>query len=274
MRTESAVVRRPCVSGYYYPADPGALRQQIAELTHSQDSLVPARAVVVPHGSYRHAGRIIGATLSRIAIPRRCIILGPSHTGSWMPWSVMASGVYRTPLGDVPIDSRCADALRARCAFLEVDAWTQRGEHAIEVVLPFLQQLGPPELAIVPIILGSERPDERLRLAEALAQVVRMQEEPVLLVASSDLSHYEPEAQGAARDRSLIESIRTLDSTALLREIDTRATKMCGAGAVACVLDAARALGAACAVPVAYGTSVAGGGDPGSAIGYAGLIIQ
>ena len=121
------VIRRPAVAGYFYPADPEALRAQVDAFSRRGAPPMPARAVVVPHGSYRHSGAIAGSTLGQIAIPRRCVIVGPSHSGSWNPWSLLLEGAYRTPLGDVPIDTDGAEALRSRCPFLEPDAWGQRG---------------------------------------------------------------------------------------------------------------------------------------------------
>jgi len=191
-----------------------------------------------------------------------------------MPWSLMAGGAYRTPLGDVPVDEACAGALRSRCPFLTPDAWSQHGEHAIEVLLPFLQRLGPPDLAVVPVITGSDDREEFIQLGEALAQVIRMQEEPVLLVASSDLSHYEPAARGAAHDRCVLDAIQRLDVAALIQGVQDDGVLMCGYGAVACVLDAAKRLGANAATLVQYGTSATAGGDPHSTIGYAGLVVR
>ena len=107
-----------------------------------------------------------------------------------------------------------------------------------------------------------------------LAQVIRRQEEPVLLIASSDLSHYEPRARVAQQDRHVIEAICALDEERLAREASQGALRMCGDGAVACVLTAARALGASRGTLIRYGTSADAGGDPDSAIGYAGIIIR
>jgi AmmeMemoRadiSam system protein B len=185
----------------------------------------------------------------------------------------MTGGAYRTPLGDVPIDAACAEALCARCAFLEADAWSQRGEHAIEVQLPFLQQLGPPDLSVVPIVTSADDAREFVQLAQALAQVVRMQEEPVLLMASSDLSHYEPRARGADQDRALLEAVQTMDAASLVHLVQEERVLMCGYGAVACILSAARQLGSERAMLVRYGTSADAGGDPNSVIGYASLLI-
>src|SRR3989338_639113 len=191
-RIPAMVVRRPAVAGYFYLADPAILRGQLnalmpmadpaASFDGAQDAVpstrrgtAPATAVLVPHGSYERCGTLAGWALSGVRIPRRCIVVGPSHTGSWMPWSLLTDGAYRTPLGDVPVDQAAAEALLARCPFLQPDAWTQRGEHAVEVVLPFLQQRGPADLSVVPLITGSDNAEEFLRLAEGLAQGGRLQ---------------------------------------------------------------------------------------------------
>ena len=266
-------VHRPAVAGYYYPAGVDELRAAVDAWTRREAPPLPARAMIVPHGSYARSGAIAGAVCSRVAIPRRCLLLGPSHTGSWMRWSLMAAGAYRTPLGDVPVDEAGAEALRRRCPFLEVDGWAQRGEHALEVVLPFLQRLGPADLTLIPIVMGSEAEGEISRLAAAMAQTVRMSEEPWLLIASADLSQYEPRDRAAALDRELAERITDLDGAGLLRMTRGRAARMCGAGAAACILEAAAALGGSRGTLVQYGTSADAGGDPHAVTGYAGFMI-
>ena len=272
--TATPWIRRPAVAGYYYAADPSELREAINAIT--QGGAVPraACAVVVPHDSYPRSGAIAGAALSQVVIPRRCVVLGPSHTGHWARWSLMAAGTYRTPLGDVPVDEARAEALRARCPFLEMDAWAQRGEHAIEVVLPFLQRLGPADLTVVPIIMGTEDRGEISRLAGALAHVVGASDEATLLVASSNLSQYESHPRAVERDRALIGTICGLDSIGLFRTLEETGTRMCGSGAVACVLEAAVALGAQGGHVARYGTSADAEGDPDSVTGYAGVIIS
>lgn len=269
-------IRRPAVAGYFYPQDSGELAAAVDRLSRAAEGLPreAATAVLVPHGSVAQSGAVIGAALGRVRIPRLCIILGPSHTGSWMPWSIMERGSYRTPLGDVPIASALADALRRRCAFLEADAWAQPGEHAIEVVLPFLQRLGPQDVAVVPVVMASEDAPELRQMARALAETVRMAEEPVLLIASTDLSHYEPEAAAALQDRRLLDAISARDSSRLLQLVQDDGIRMCGCAAAACVLDAATELGAEHVSIERIGSSVEAGGDPHSVIGYAGIIIR
>ena len=266
-------IRRPAVAGYWYPTDPRELRHEVARLLQTAtEPASPARGILLPHGSYRHAGSVIGATLGRTIIPRRCIILAPSHLEHWTPWSLLTHGAYRTPLGDIPIDTACAETLRARCPFLAPDETWQRGEHAIEVLLPFLQSLAPADLAIVPVLIGSEDPQEWACVSKALAQAVLMQEEPVLVIASSDLSHYLPEPRTAALDGLLIDAIRRLDAAAFLSAVQEHAAIVCGAAAIACWLGTVTQLGATTATLASYGTSAAAGGDPHSAIGYAGLL--
>ena len=267
-------IRRPAVAGYYYPANTAALTEALQALLPRDAAPTPARAVIIPHDSLRRSGAIAAAALSRVVIPRRCILLGPSHSGSWMRWSLMSSGAYRTPLGEIPVDAPLAEALRARCPFLEPDAWAQRGEHAIEAIVPFLQRLGPPGLTIVPIIVGSEDDGEVTSLAEALQEAVRASSEPVLLIASSDLSHFEPQARAAAQDRWLMQAICALDGDGLRRAVRDGAVRMCGEAAVACILQAAKGLGAGRGIVARHGTSAEAAGDPGSVTGYAGIIID
>ena len=267
-----SVVRRPAVAGYYYPADSETLAREVDALIGRQPR-AEVIAVVVPHGSIQRAGRIAGTTLGGVAIPPRVILLGPSHTNTPIGWSLMTSGAYRTPLGDVPVDERLAESLRARCPFLEPDPHAQRGEHAVEVLLPFLQRLGPAELSLVPIIMAREAGDELEALAEALAEVIRQQPSPVLLAASADLSSFGPTEAVRLADGRLIDAITSLDAARLFREAAASDLPMCGYGAVSCVLRAAKRLGAAGGRLVQYATSAEASGDPHSATGYGGVLL-
>ena len=272
--TISRAVRRPTVAGYYYPADSGRLRGEIEALTGGRTERSPALAALVPHGSLRRSGAVTGATLARVTIPGRCVVIGPSHTGRSAGSSLMMDGAYRTPLGEVPIDEELAEALRSRCPFLSPDPWAQRGEHAVEVVLPFLQRLGPTDLTIAPILLETSDEEEILQLSAALIEVARAKEGLPLLIASSDLSQHEPRERGAAIDQRLIEQWCRRDARGLLRAVQEGPALMCGASAAACVLEAAVGLGADRATCEAYGTSAEAGGDPDSTTGYAGLLAR
>jgi len=267
-------LRQASVAGYLYPQEPEALREELGRLTRDEPHKTSAIGVIVPHGSYRWCGAIVGETFSRVVIPPRCILLGPNHMGVGVPWSLMVGGAYRTPLGEVAIDEALAQALQAVCPFLVADDAVHRGEHALEVALPFLQWLGPERLTIVPLVIGSEDPEECQRVADALAEVIRRTGEPALLVASADLTHYEPLASVRHKDAQLLETLQTLDEHRLRRQLQASSTMTCGYGPIACLLAASRRLGATQARLVRYGTSAEGGGDPNSVIGYAGLILN
>ena len=270
----SGYVRRPAVAGYYYAAGVDALRAELDALTTQGAPRAPARALIVPHGSYRSSGRIASAAFTQVDIPAHCILVGSSHAGGTVSWSLMGRGAYGTPLGEVPIDSACAQALQARCPLLEEDPWAHRGEHALEVQLPFLQRLGPADVTIVPIVTSSDDADEFVRVGDALAHVVRLSEVPTLLIASSDLSHYQARERAVSDDRVLLEAILALDVPALIRCVRETETRMCGAGAVVSVLWAAMRLGARHASIAGYGTSADAGGDPHAVTGYASVVIR
>ena len=269
-------LRRPAVAGYYYPEDPQELRGELDRLLQVSDhsQRMAARGIIIPHGALRQSGAVAGAVVGRIRVPRCCVIIGPSHTGSAMRWSVLARGGYRTPLGTVAVDEPLCSMLLERCPSLEADPWGQRGEHAIEVVLPFLQSIRPTGLSLVPVVMNSDRTEDAAELAQGLAHLIRIHEEPLLLIGSSDLSHYEDAEAGAEKDRRLIELIVSLDGPGLLRTVQAGGAMMCGGGPVACVLMAAARLGAIRGELISYGTSLAAGGDPHSVVGYAGIIVH
>lgn len=266
-------VRQAAVAGYFYPEQPDALRDALRRLTASGAFRVPARGVIVPHGSFAYSGAIAGETLSRLVVPRCCVILGPNHTGWGASWSVMAEGAYETPLGEVPIDEAMAASLLKACPLLAADDLAHRGEHAIEALLPFLQWLGPEDLAIVPLVVGGEDGEEIDQVAGVLVDVISQSAEPALLVASCEFTRYEPMPRAAYHDAQAIELIQQMNEQRFLQGVRARQAMLCGAGPVACVLGASRRLGATKARLVRYATSADAGGDPHSAIGYAGIII-
>lgn len=271
---EAGPVRRPAVAGYFYPAGPAELADELVRCLPCGRNPQPAVGAIVPHSAYARSGRALGATLGCIAIPRRCIILAPSHTGGPLVWSLMRRGAYKTPLGEVPIDTACAEALALRCEFLAEDPKAQRGEHAVEAVLPMLQWLGPEDLTVVPIVAQAHEREPYAALAAALAQVIRMQEEPVLLMASSNLSHSLAEEEAARHDRALLQRIGAIDAEGFLAYAGQEGLAVCGAQVIACVLKALSALGARQASVVDYRTSAAAGGDPASVTGYGGVVVR
>ena len=267
-------LRRSAVAGYFYPQEPEELRACLGRLIEPAATRTPARAALLPHAAVRFAGPVTGATVSQLEIPSTCVLLGANHTAQGERWSLMAAGAYQTPLGEVPIAETLAGQLLDACPRLSPDTAAHRGEHAIEVPLVFLQWLRPFDLTIVPIVVGGCEPAECAEVGEALGRVLNGHDERVLVIASSDLSHYEARELAIQKDARLIEAMLAADSPRFLREIRQLDASVCGEGAIACMLAALGGLGASRGRLARYGTSADAGGDPSSAVGYAGIIFN
>jgi MEMO1 family protein len=270
--------RPPAVSGRFYPGDRAELERTLRDLL---GPLVPiahpagARAAIVPHAGYLYSGVTAAHAFARIRIPPLVVIVAPNHTGlSRAPGgaSLWEAGVFDTPLGGVTVDAAWSRALLDACPLVSVDHLAHRDEHAVEVELPFLKFLAP-AARIVPLILAWDDWESSRTLGEALARVVRGSPEPVLLLASSDLSHYEPANAAELKDAQALAAVQQLDGEELLRRCHREGITMCGRAPVAAVLAAARALGASRADVVDYRHSGWVTGDESSVVGYAGVVI-
>lgn len=226
----------------------------------------------MPHSAYHQSGRIAGLTLARVAVPRCCLILGANHTDAGPRWSLMGRGAYETPLGEVPVDERLAAVVAERCGAVESDETAHRGEHAIEAVLPLLQWLGPERLGIAPIVVRAADADEIREVGQTLADIIQTWDEPVLVIASCELSHFGAEREVRAADEQLLDALCRVDRERVRAQVNQRAYAACGTGALMCAVEIVKALGASRGEVAGYATSADAGGDPQSATGYAGLI--
>jgi len=275
----TSAVRTPAVAGRFYPGGADELRREIREYTSGsvESGQISGIGCVAPHAGYIYSGAVAGAVYSRLEIPARCVILCPNHTGKGRPLAVMTSTTWQTPLGDVAADAEMGARLLRRFPALEEDGAAHRGEHAIEVQLPFLQARQA-ELRIVPITVGTSNFDVLCGLGEALAEVIGEVEEDherkVLIVASSDMNHYESDAVTRVKDRKAIERVLAMDARGLWEVVMNEDITMCGFGPTIVMLTAAKFLGATSATLVKYATSGEVSGDYESVVGYAGIIVQ
>jgi len=268
----STTVRHPAVAGRFYPGDPDDLRSEAQSYLSPEKEAVRAIGCIVPHAGYMYSGHVAGAVFAHIQIPERCIVMCPNHTGMGSALAILSEGAWETPLGDVPIDSQLAHSLKKQFPALEENAAAHRAEHAAEVELPFLQ-LRQPHLKFVPVALGSGRFEILEQLGEALAEVIS-QREPVLIVASSDMNHYESDSVTRAKDHRAIERILSLDPRGLYDVVTQQNVTMCGYGPAVAMLTAARKLGAKSAELVKYATSGDISGDRDMVVGYAGIVVR
>lgn len=267
------MLREPAVAGQFYPASPQQLRTMVESYVDPQASPAPALVAVCPHAGYVYSGAVAGKVLSRVEVPRRVVVLGPNHRGVGAEAALMFRGGWLTPLGEVPLDQELGEKLLALSTLVEEDSLAHRYEHSLEVQVPFLQVLRR-DFLLTPLCLGGLRLDECLQLGRELARAVGELEEPVLMVASTDMSHYISARQAEALDRKAIDRILALDPAGLYDTVRSLGITMCGVLPTTVALAAALELGAGRAELVEYTNSGAVSGDYDQVVGYAGLVIR
>jgi MEMO1 family protein len=268
------MLRLPAVAGRFYPSDPGELTALIREYTHTDPDQprIPVRACLVPHAGYVYSGHVAGAVLGRLALPRKIIILGVRHYPRGEPAAILSSGAWRTPLGDARIDEALAEALKKACPLLCEDSVAHSAEHSLEVQLPFLQALAA-DFTFVPVALGTVRFESLVSVGEGIRRVLEGAKENVLLLATSDLNHYEDDATTRIKDRKAIEQLLALDPRGLYDTCRNEEISMCGLGPAVAMLTALNAQGAEKSELVKYATSADVSGDRKAVVGYAGMIF-
>jgi AmmeMemoRadiSam system protein B len=265
--------RMPAVSGQFYPGTASGLSRAVLALTREVEAREPAIGVVAPHAGFVYSGAVAGELFSSVHVPGRAVIFCPNHTGIGENASVMSHGAWRMPWGDVPVDEELAARLEIACPLLREDASAHLREHAIEVQLPFLHRFRP-DVRIVPVALGRLSLEECRELGENVADAIAGDAERPLLVASSDMSHYVPDAVARTKDRMAIDRMLALDPEGLYRTVRTERISMCGVLPATVVLFAARRLGATSARLIRYATSGDVSRDFEQVVGYAGLAFR
>ncbi len=274
-----SAVRRPVVAGKFYPAKAEELLRDLDRYlgadpaaSEQRDEVEGAIACVVPHAGYMYSGHVAGAVYRRL--PRRSsyIVLAPNHAARGEPLAIMSSP-WQTPLGEIPIDTKLAQALRDACLLVREDSAAHELEHSLEVQLPFLQRkVG--QFQFVPVSIGTGSYGALESLGHGVAHAVRHAERPVLIIASSDMNHYEPDSLTRIKDRKAIDKVLALDPPGLYEVVRSEGISMCGYGPAVAMLVAAKDLGARQGQLVKYATSADTGGDRTSVVGYAGIIVS
>ena len=267
------MTRKSFVAGQFYPGRPRELREALGLLTQPGAAREKARAVVSPHAGYVYSGSVAGAVFSSVAIPDTVLIMGPGHRPIRPVFAVQAEGSWETPLGEVPIEKGLAKALLEACPACRSDAKAHEQEHSLEVQVPFLQHFVP-DVSIVPVCISHAASYGDLDgLGRAVADAARGFGRDVLIVASTDMSHYVSRAEAREKDGLAIGRILALDPEGLFRTVLQEDISMCGFQPVVAALVAARELGAVKAELVRYATSGDVTGDDREVVGYAGLRI-
>ncbi len=272
---EKLSVRKPVVAGQFYPSSAAEINKQIESFLDKNAVKKDALACILPHAGFTYSGRVAVETVSRINIKDTIVLLGPNHTGNGAAFSIQAQGAWQTPIGEVVIDADLARKILRHSKYLKDDSAAHLYEHSLEVELPILQYFKK-SFQIVPISILSDEPGSLKEIGEAIAVGIKESQAKgsVLLIASSDMTHYEPQAQAVKKDKAAIQAILGLDEELLTREIQELNISMCGYAPVCAMLASVKLLGAKYGELIRYQTSGDVTGDTTSVVGYAGIIIN
>lgn len=273
-----AKIRQPAVAGQFYPLTADGLRKQIelfSEKSKSVNLKKEAVGCLLPHAGYIYSGAVAYAAVSRLEIKDNLVILGPNHTGMGEPFSVMDEGSWQTPFGGITINNVLAKRLLEGCRLLKSDSRAHQFEHSIEVELPFLQYFKQ-DFSLVPIVIASQDVNDCRQLGKEIASAVREMrlEKDTIVIASSDMTHYEEAKTARKKDGLAIEAMLDLDEFKLWSRIQELDITMCGYAPAIAMLSYCKALGAKNAELAAYQNSGDATGDYSSVVGYAGIIVS
>lgn len=273
-----AQIRPPAVAGQFYPATEQALRKQIESFSDTKEiSAVKKVALgcMLPHAGYMYSGMVAYSVVAQLEIKNNLILLGPNHTGMGPAFSIMDEGSWDTPFGGVAINTKLAKKLKDKAPMLKSDYTAHQFEHSIEVELPLLQYFKKGITFVPMVIAGSDFKNyQRLGLQIAAAIQELQLEKDTLIIASSDMTHYEDLKTARVKDTKAIQAILQLDETKLWEKIQDLDITMCGYAPAIVMISAAKALGAKKGELVKYQTSGDVTGDNSSVVGYAGIIIS
>jgi AmmeMemoRadiSam system protein B len=279
-------IRRPTQAGAFYEGDAEALKTQIENCflqefgpkkrpKVNKAGLREVIGLVCPHAGYMFSGAVAANAYYELAQdgkPDIVVILGPNHTGYGSGLALMNEGVWRTPLGDVEVDGEIANEIVRETRLVDVDDVAHRFEHSIEVQLPFLQFLYGSEFKFVPVCFQMQDLSSAVEVGKALVEVLANKN--AVVIASSDMTHYEPQVNAAAKDLAALKAVEAMDEKRFYSVIETRNVTACGYGPIAAVIVAAKGLGAKEAKLLCYKSSGDVTGDYSSVVGYAAVSFK
>ncbi|MHC4712247.1 MAG: AmmeMemoRadiSam system protein B [Planctomycetota bacterium] len=266
------MIREPAVAGAFYPGRADSLEATLDELIIAGDIIPNVVGAVSPHAGYVYSGRAAGALFASIDVPETVVVLGPNHRGIGDRYGVFDDGAWKTPLGSVRIDGDLASAILAAVPFLKADTSSHMYEHSIEVQVPFLQYRRP-QVKIVPISIGEHDYTKLVKLGRGIAEAAHNTDARPLVLASSDMTHYESADDASRKDRKAIDRMLALDEEGLWHTVNRQQISMCGVAPAVAAITAAREFGAAEGRLISYMTSGDITGDYNEVVGYASLAF-
>jgi len=280
-------IRRPTVAGQFYEGDAEALRAQIKTCFLHElgpKKLPPVNlyshprnivGMVCPHAGYMYSGPVAASAFYELALdgkPDTVVLMGPNHTGYGSALALMREGVWRTPLGDIDVDTKMANEIAHETSIIDVDELAHRYEHSIEVQLPFLQFLYGNSFKIVPICFLLQDYDSAVEVGRALVEVLDATN--AVVIASSDMTHYEQAKTAAAKDQAVLNSVTDMDAKRFYETIETQNITACGYAPITALITYAKGANAKEAKLLNYHNSGDITGDYSSVVGYAAVSFK
>lgn len=267
------MIRKPVVSGQFYPHQKRELERIIEGFKPKEPSKISAKGIILPHAGYIYSGRVAVATVSRVIPKKRLIILGPNHTGLGADFSLWSEGAWEIPSGQIGIDGDLAKRILNSSQIIKEDYLAHGQEHSIEVELPIIHHFFG-EFTFVPLTCKSASLETYRKVAEEIFKALWDIKEDIFFVASTDLTHYEPDQVARRKDRAVMEAVINLDEQDLIKKVDKLSISMCGVAPVAIFISCLKKLGARKSQVALYQTSGDSSGDYSSVVGYVGMIVK
>jgi AmmeMemoRadiSam system protein B len=265
--------RTPAVAGQFYYDSASKLTHQVEQYIDRSAKREKVIGIVSPHAGLIYSGHVAGAVYSSIDFPDTFLLIGPNHTGLGSNISLMASGEWEIPIGVFQIDEKISYKIAMNMPFVSKDTRAHMFEHSLEVQLPFIAYFSK-GVKIVPIVMLSASLKECRILGEGIAESIKTVSYSVVIVASSDMSHYVTDGIARQKDGKAIDKILSLDPEGLYEIVLKEKISMCGYLPVVTMIFSAKALGANSARLVKYATSAEVSGDYDHVVGYAGIVLR
>jgi len=265
--------RQPAVAGQFYEGNPLRLKKQVEQYIVKNTAKEKATAILSPHAGLMYSGHVAGALYSSIRFPKTFILLGPNHTGLGPAMSIMSAGQWEIPTATFEIDEELGRRVREKVPQVVEDAQAHKYEHSLEVQLPFISYSSD-ECRILPISIMKASLEECAAAGRGIAEAVREAGYDVVIVASSDMSHFEQDSVARKIDSLAIKEVLALDPEGLYSIVLKERITMCGFVPAVIMIYAARELGATEARLIKYATSAEVSGDFDRVVGYAGIIVK
>ncbi len=283
------MIRQPCVEGIFYPSNSNVLEETIEDYFNniedcnlediSQTNTIST--IVVPHAGYQYSGQCASyafKSLAKETLPDTVIIIGPNHTGLGSKKIALSQHDYwKTPLGEIEVDNEFNKELIEQNPDCDYDDAAHMREHSLEVEIPFIQYISKiqgKEIKILPITISYQEVNTCINLGKSIYEIIEKLNRNCVIVASTDLTHYETAESAKTKDTKVLNDIEAMDIEQLVSDINTYNISMCGYGPVITGITYSKLSNALSSTILDYRNSGDVQKEYDSVVGYGSAIIK